>query len=154
MDHFWSDFDAHPYTGNVFFHVFSRFFSTWKSFETFLLQRIWMAIWPQIFFCKKACFFLFMKKVVNAKILKKACIFRDFLCFCVKKYKKWKNTSPRYFAAGTHKNWGVWRGVKIAFKGRRRVCKRGKSRWNCPCGFLLLSNSWRSSWRSQSKLQV
>ena len=40
------------------------------------------------FFCKKACFFLFMKKLVNAKIWKNACIFRVFLCFYVKKLKK------------------------------------------------------------------
>ena len=51
-----------------------------------------MAILPQIFFCKKACFFLVMKKVVNTKICKNACIFRDFLCFCVKKKIKSEKT--------------------------------------------------------------
>ena len=79
-----------------------------------------------------------MKKVDNAKIQKIASVFRDFLCFCVTKIKKWKNTSRCCCAAVTHKNWGVWRGVEIAFHGCRRVFKRGDSGWNCPCCFLLL----------------
>ena len=46
---------------------------------------------------------------------------------CVTKLKKWKNTSPWYFAVPSHKNRGVWRRVEIAFNGCRRVFKRGDS---------------------------
>ena len=137
---FLSDFDAHPYTGNVFFLYFFSFFFDVK------VVRDDSGLYPTDsdfgtdFFCKKVCSFLFMKKLVNAKIRGNAFIFCDFLYFSVKKLKKWKNTSPGYFAVRTHKNWGVWRGVEIAFHGCRRVFKRGDRGWNCPCCFLLLYN--------------
>ena len=54
--------------------------------------------------------------------------------------KKWKMTSGWCCAAGSHNNWEVWRGFKIAFSLCLWVCKRGRSRWNCPCYFLLLYN--------------
>ena len=74
--------------GTCFLHVFSRFFSTRKSLVTILVQSIRIAILVQICFCKKVSFFLFMKKLMNAKILNNAYVFRDFLCFFANKLKK------------------------------------------------------------------
>ena len=61
MHDFWAILMSIHIPGTCFLHVFSRFFSTRKSLETFLLQRIWMAILPQIFFVKKRVFFCWWK---------------------------------------------------------------------------------------------
>ena len=138
---FLSDFDAHPYTGNVFFQYFFSFFFDVKIVRDDSGLHLTDSDLAPIF-CKKECFFsVHGKKLDNAKIRGNAFIFRDFLHFCVKKLKKWNNTSQGYFAAGSHKNWGVWRGVEVAFHGCRRVFKRGDNGWNCPFCFLLLYNN-------------
>ena len=112
--------------GTRFLHIFLVFFDL-KIVRDISASKSMNGDFGPDFFCKKTCFFLFMKKLVNAKIRGNACIFRDFLCFLLKSSKSKKNTSPGYFAAGSHKNWGVWRGVEIAFHGCRRVFKRGDS---------------------------
>ena len=78
---FFSDFDAHPYTGNVYFaRFFSFFFDLKIARDDSGLEYMNSDFAPD--FCEKSEFF--MKKLVNAKIQKTASVFRDFLCFCVK----------------------------------------------------------------------
>ena len=85
---FFSDFDAHSYTGNVFFARFFSFFSDLKIARDDSGLEYMNSDFGPDFFLKKLSFFLFMKKVDNAKIQKIASVFRDFLCFCVTKIKK------------------------------------------------------------------
>ncbi len=85
---FFIDFDAHPYTGHVFLARFFSFFFDLKIARDDSGLEYMNSDLATNFFLKKLSFFLFMKKVHNAKIQKIASVFRDFLCFCVTKIKK------------------------------------------------------------------
>ena len=85
---FLSDFDAHPYTRNVFFARFFLVFFDLKIARDDSGLEYMNSDFATYFFLKKVSFFLFMKKLDTAKIQKIASVFRDFLCFCVTKIKK------------------------------------------------------------------
>ena len=74
--------------GTCFSHVFSRFFFDLKIARDDSGLEYMNSDFGPDFFLKKLSFFLFMKKVDNAKIQKIASVFRDFLCFCITKIKK------------------------------------------------------------------
>ena len=76
--------------GTCFSHVFFSFFFDLKIARDDSGLEYMNSDFATDFFLKKLSFFLFMKKVDNAKIQKIASVFRDFLCFCVTKIKSEK----------------------------------------------------------------
>ena len=74
--------------GTCFLHIFLFFFDVKIVRDDSGLCPTDSDFTPKRFFVKKRVFFLFMKKLVNAKFRGNALIFRDFLHFCVKKLKK------------------------------------------------------------------